>query len=105
MIYRLELRRMGAVIREYETESRREAKETAKHWLATTVESVLILFIDGKEVRLKDTRKALGLCGRDFDNLKRYSTRYEGVNRILRRSGVGAGGRVGSHVHEYSDER
>ena len=107
MHYRLELRRLGVVIREFETDRKREAKETAKKWLATTLEAVLILFIDGEEIRLKDTRKALGIRAKDFDNLTRYSAKYNDADRILRHASVGVGnkgGRVPSRVLEYSDD-
>ena len=102
--YRLELRRLGIVIKEFETDSRREAREKAKEWMKTTTEAVLILFIDGKEIRLKNIRKELGIRGREFDSVARYTMKLNEVQRILRRTGVGAGGRVGFKGHEYSDD-
>ena len=104
MQYRLELRRLGVVIKEHETDSRKEAREVAKAWMKTTFESVLILYVDGKEIRLKDVRKELGLHGRDFDSVRRYTMKLDEVQCLLRRQGLGMSGRVGSHVHEYSDD-
>lgn len=93
MLYRLELRRMGEVLRSYETENRKAARLQAQKWHEKTFDTVVILFIDGKEVRLKDTAKKLGIKGAGFDSLKRYQQR-EPLQHILRRTGFSKDGRV-----------
>ena len=104
MRYRLELRRLGEVIREYETDSKQEARECAQKWLEGTFEAVVILFIDGEEIRLKDTAKALGIHGSRFDSMKRYSAK-EPVQHILRRTAFSKDGRVRSKRLLDQDDR
>jgi hypothetical protein len=93
MHYRLELRRLGIVIQEYETDSEADARRQAQEWIEKTFDAVVILFIDGEEIRLKDTAKRLGIRGARFDNLKRYNRR-EPIQNILRRTGFSHDGRV-----------
>ena len=93
MLYRLELRRMGEVLRTYETESKKAARIQAQKWHERTFDAVVILYIDGKEVRLKDTAKKLGIRGAGFDSLKRYHQRAP-LQCILRRTGFSKDGRV-----------
>ena len=104
MMYRMELRRLGEVIKVHETDRRKEAREIAKLWMETTQEAVLILFVDGKEIRLKNTAKELGMKGKEFDSLKRYSAQPVGSYRIIRHTGTASGGRVSRKLIEYSED-
>lgn len=91
MHYKLELRRNGIALKVFETEERLEAKIQAKRWHETTQDAVVVLFIDGEEIRLKDTAKALGLERGEFDSMSRYTTR-KSAHGILRRARQSSGG-------------
>lgn len=91
MLYRLELRRNGVVLKFFETEEKLAAKIQAKQWIERTQDAVVILFIDGQEIRLKDTAKKLGFKGGEFDSLSRYTTK-ESAQHIMRRARNGSGG-------------
>lgn len=93
MLYRLELRRNGVVLKFFETEEKLAAKIQAKQWIERTQDAVVILFIDGQEIRLKDIAKKLGFKGGEFDTLSRY-TNQKPVHYILHRAKHGGGGRT-----------
>lgn len=91
MLYRLELRRNGVALKVFETEKMLDAKIQAKKWHETTQDAVVVLFIDGEEIRLKDTGKKLGFQSGEFDTLRRY-TNPNPVHYILRRARNSSGG-------------
>lgn len=95
-LFKMELRRTGEVLRTFETENIREARNQALKWHETTMDAVIVLFVDGKEVRLKDTKKALGFKLGEFDSLSRYTIRPLPKEYIKRRATAFGSGRVGT---------
>lgn len=94
-LYRMELRRFGGVLKVFETDNKQDAKIQAIKWHETTMDAVIVLSVDGKEVSLKDTGKALGFNRGEFDSLSRYSIRPLPKDCIKKHSNAISGGRVG----------
>lgn len=71
--YHLELRRLGTMLKTFDTTERPVAKAVASGWLESTGDAVILLWIDGKEIPLNKTGVKLGFGNKPFDSVERYS--------------------------------
>lgn len=88
--YHLELRRLGAALKTFDTTEQSVAKTIAAGWLESTGDAVVVLWIDGKEIPLNKTGVKLGFGNKPFDSVERYSRHplpYEAPVRRHRYSG------------------